>query len=46
MVTANQPDTVVVAQKSVAVVVDLAIPSDGNIRKKKHETLEKYQGLN
>ena len=28
-----------------AVVVDVAIPSNGNIRKKEHEKLEKYQGL-
>ena len=28
-----------------AVVVDAAIPSDGNIRRKEHEKLEKYQGL-
>lgn len=46
MVMANQPDIVVVDKKqSRAVVVDIAIPSDGNIRKKEHEKLEKYQGL-
>ncbi len=26
-------------------VIDVAIPSDSNIRKKEHEKLEKYQGL-
>ena len=26
-------------------MIDVAIPSDSNIRKKKHEKLEKYQGL-
>ena len=43
---ANQPDIVVVdkEQKTVT-VVDVAIPSDSNIRKKEHEKLEKYQGL-
>ncbi|KAJ0057310.1 hypothetical protein NL108_002264 [Boleophthalmus pectinirostris] len=46
MVMVNQPDIVVVDKKqSRAVVVDIAIPSDGNIRKKEHEKLEKYQGL-
>lgn len=25
--------------------MDVAIPSDGNVRKKEHEELEKYQGL-
>uniref|UniRef100_A0A8C7WQN1 Rho-related GTP-binding protein RhoG n=1 Tax=Oryzias sinensis TaxID=183150 RepID=A0A8C7WQN1_9TELE len=28
-----------------AVVVDVAVPSNGNIRKKEHEKQEKYQGL-
>ncbi|XP_055362142.1 uncharacterized protein LOC129603668 [Betta splendens] len=46
MVMANQPDIVVVdKEQSKVVVVDVAIPSDGNIRKKEHEKLEKYQGL-
>uniref|UniRef100_A0A087YQ23 Uncharacterized protein n=1 Tax=Poecilia formosa TaxID=48698 RepID=A0A087YQ23_POEFO len=46
MVMANQPDIVVVdKQQRKAVVVDVAIPSDYNIRKKEHEKLEKYQGL-
>ncbi|KAF7655229.1 hypothetical protein LDENG_00059120 [Lucifuga dentata] len=31
-------------QKRV-VVIDVAIPSDGNIKKKEHEKLEKYQRL-
>uniref|UniRef100_A0A087XGF1 Reverse transcriptase zinc-binding domain-containing protein n=2 Tax=Poecilia formosa TaxID=48698 RepID=A0A087XGF1_POEFO len=46
MVMANQPDIVVVdKEQRKAVVVDVAIPSDHNIRKKEHEKLEKYQGL-
>uniref|UniRef100_A0A3B3HW39 Reverse transcriptase domain-containing protein n=1 Tax=Oryzias latipes TaxID=8090 RepID=A0A3B3HW39_ORYLA len=46
MVMANQPDIVVVdKEQRKAVVVDVAVPSDGNIRKKEHEKLEKYQGL-
>uniref|UniRef100_A0A8C5DHN0 PiggyBac transposable element-derived protein domain-containing protein n=1 Tax=Gouania willdenowi TaxID=441366 RepID=A0A8C5DHN0_GOUWI len=41
----NQPDIVVVdKEQRKAVVVDIAIPSDFNIRKKEHEKLEKYQG--
>ncbi|TWW80141.1 hypothetical protein D4764_10G0011710 [Takifugu flavidus] len=46
MVVANQPDVVVIDkhQKTV-VLIDVAIPSDSNIRKKEHEKLEKYQGL-
>ena len=46
LVMANQPDIVVVdkEQKTVT-VVDVAIPSDSNIRKKEHQKLEKYQGL-
>ena len=46
MVMANQPDIVVVdKEQRKAVVVDIAIPSDCNIRKKEHEKLEKYQAL-
>ncbi|KAK7881151.1 hypothetical protein WMY93_029560 [Mugilogobius chulae] len=46
MVMANQPDIVVVdKEQRKAVVVDVAIPSDGNIRRKEHEKLERYQGL-
>ncbi|KAK7877660.1 hypothetical protein WMY93_031672 [Mugilogobius chulae] len=42
----NQPDIVVVdKEQRRAVVVDVSIPSDGNIRRKEHEKLEKYQGL-
>ncbi|TWW67366.1 hypothetical protein D4764_02G0004070 [Takifugu flavidus] len=46
MMVTNQPDIVMVDkhQKTV-VVIDVAIPSDSNIRKKEHEKLEKYQGL-
>ncbi|XP_078808275.1 uncharacterized protein LOC144994388 [Oryzias latipes] len=41
MVMANQPDIVVVdKEQRKAVVVDVAVPSDGNIRKKEHEKLE------
>lgn len=32
-------------QRKTVVVIDVAIPRDGNIRKKEHEKLEKYQGL-
>ena len=46
MVMANQPDIVVIdKEQRKAVVVDIAIPSDCNIRKKEHEKVEKYQGL-
>ncbi|TWW62748.1 hypothetical protein D4764_04G0013950 [Takifugu flavidus] len=46
MVVANQPDRVVVDKhRKTVVVIDVAIPSDSNIRKKEHEKLEKYQGL-
>ncbi|XP_051931065.1 uncharacterized protein LOC127607055 [Hippocampus zosterae] len=46
MVMANQPDIVIIDKgQRKAVVVDIAVPSDGNIRKKEHEKLEKYQGL-
>ena len=45
-VLANQPDIVVVdKQRKEAVVMDVAVPSDSNIKKKKYEKLEKYQGL-
>ena len=29
----------------MAVVIAIAVPSEGNIKKKKYEKLEKYQGL-
>ena len=46
LVMANQPDTVVVDKhQRTAVVVDVAILRDGNIRKKEHEKLKKYEGL-
>ena len=46
LVMANQPDIVVVDKhRKRAAVIDVAIPSDSNIRKKEHEKLEKYQGL-
>ena len=42
LLIANQPDTVVVDKhQRTAVVVDVAILRDGNIRKKEHEKLEK-----
>uniref|UniRef100_A0A3P9LU28 D(1B) dopamine receptor n=1 Tax=Oryzias latipes TaxID=8090 RepID=A0A3P9LU28_ORYLA len=45
-VVSAAPDIVVVdKEQRKAVVVDAAVPSDGNIRKKDHEELEKYQGL-
>ena len=46
MVIANQPDIVLVDKhQRTAVVIDVAIPSDSNIRKKEHEKMERYQGL-
>lgn len=46
MVMANQPDIVVVdKQQKKAVVIDVAILSDTDIRKKAEEKLEKYQSL-
>ena len=46
LVKANQPDIVMVDKHHrTAVVVDVAIPCEGNIRKKEHKKLEKYQGL-
>ncbi|KAF7666275.1 hypothetical protein LDENG_00113730, partial [Lucifuga dentata] len=43
---ANQPDVVVVdKEQKRAVVIDVAVPADSNIRKKEHEKIEKYQGL-
>ena len=46
MEVANQPEIVVVdKQEKKAVMVDVAITSDSNIRKKEHEKLKKYQGL-
>ena len=43
-VMANQP--VVDKLQKKAVVTDVAISSDGNIKKKENKKLEKYQGLN
>ena len=46
LVMANQPELVLVDKHhKTAVVIDVVIPSDSNIRKKEHEKLEKYQGL-
>ncbi len=46
MLVANQMDIVVVdRQWKKAAVMDVAIPSDSNIKKKEHEKLKKYQGL-
>ena len=43
---ANQPGIVVVYKhQRMTVVVDVVIPSKGNIRMTEHEKLEKYQGL-
>lgn len=43
---ANQPDIVLIdKQQKKAAVIDVAIPTDSNIKKKEHEKLEKYQGL-
>ena len=46
MVVANQPDIVMVdKQQMKAVVIDVPIPSDSNIRRKEQEKFEIYQGL-
>lgn len=43
---ANQRATVVVDKKSkTALLIDVAMPSDSNIRKKEHEMLGKHQRL-
>ncbi|KAF7663723.1 hypothetical protein LDENG_00203700, partial [Lucifuga dentata] len=43
---ANQPDMVVVdKEQKRAVVIDMAVPADSNIRKKEHQKIQKYQGL-
>ena len=45
-VLATQPGIVVVdKQKKEAVVIDVAVPSDNNIKQKEYEKLEKYQEL-
>ncbi|KAF7656848.1 hypothetical protein LDENG_00035480 [Lucifuga dentata] len=36
---------VVDKKQKMAVVIDVAVPADSNIRKKEHEKIEKYQGL-
>jgi len=46
MVMANQQDIMVVnEQQKKGVVIEKAIPSNSNIRKKEHEKLGEYQGL-
>ena len=46
LVMANQPDMVVVDKhQRTEVMVQVAIPGDGNIKKKEHEKLKKYQRL-
>ena len=43
IVVANEPDIMVVEKRDKkAVEVDVAIPSDTNIRMKRHEKLKKY----
>lgn len=43
---ANQPNIIVIdKQRKKAIVLHLAIPSDGSIKKKGHEKFEKYRGL-
>ncbi|KAF7652030.1 hypothetical protein LDENG_00102420 [Lucifuga dentata] len=42
---ANQPDVVVDKEQKKAVVIDVAVPADSNIRKKEHQKIHKYQGL-
>ncbi|KAF7643739.1 hypothetical protein LDENG_00234400 [Lucifuga dentata] len=36
---------VVDKEQKRAIVTDVAVPADSNIRKKEHEKIEKYQGL-
>ncbi|KAF7660183.1 hypothetical protein LDENG_00287560 [Lucifuga dentata] len=36
---------VVDKQQKRAVVIDVAVPADSNIRKKEHQKIQKYQGL-
>ena len=46
MWVSNQPDIVAVdKQEEKAIVVDVSIPSQSDIRKKEREELKKYQGL-
>lgn len=46
LMMANQLGSVVVNnQRKMAVVLDVAIQSASNIKKKEHENLEKYQEL-
>ncbi|CAK6975403.1 hypothetical protein D4764_15G0008790, partial [Scomber scombrus] len=46
LVMSNQPDIVLIDKKQKkAMVIDVAILSNSNIRKKDHEKLVKYQGL-
>lgn len=46
LVMANQPDIVVVDnRRKEAIVIDIAVPSDSNTRKKEFKRLEKYRGL-
>lgn len=40
----NQPDIINKDQK-IAVMIDITVPNDSNIRKKEYEKLDKYQGL-
>jgi hypothetical protein len=45
-VQANQPDIVIVDKESKkAVIIDIAVPSDFNIKSKEQEKIEKYQPL-
>lgn len=46
LVMANQPDTVVVDnRRKEAIMIDIAVPSDSNTRKKELKRFEKYRGL-
>ena len=45
-VIANRPDIVIIdKEKKTAMIIDVAVPSDCNIKKKEHEKIDKYQGL-
>lgn len=46
IVLTNTLDTVVVnKEQKAAVVIDVSVPSDNNLRKKEYEKLGKYQSL-
>lgn len=44
MIANKPPMAVMDKQRKKAVVINVATPSDSNIKEKEHEKLEKYQG--